>query len=75
MLATLTRAEWEAIMAAYGNKCAYCGKKSARLTQDHVVPIIKGGGTTRENIVPACRSCNAKKFTNLPANPVRLVLI
>ena len=73
--ATLTRAEWEAIKAAYKGRCAYCGKKPKRLTQDHVIPISKGGGTTKENIVPACHPCNVQKFTNLPANPVQLVLV
>jgi 5-methylcytosine-specific restriction endonuclease McrA len=73
---TLTRTEWEAIKAAYGNRCAYCGKKQKHsLTQDHVVPLSKRGGTIRENIVPACKSCNSSKRNNLPAKPVRLVLL
>ena len=76
--ATLTRAEWEAIKAAYKHRCAYCGKKESKtqpLTQDHVVPLSKRGGTVRANIVPACRPCNSKKGKNLPANPTQLVLI
>ena len=72
---TLTHAEWEAIKTVYRHRCAYCGKRQKRLTQDHVVPIIKGGGTTRENIVPACKSCNSKKSTKLPTKPVKLVLL
>ncbi|MDB4875733.1 MAG: hypothetical protein JWM41_2179 [Gemmatimonadetes bacterium] len=28
---------------------------------DHVIPISRGGSHTRENVVPACRSCNSKK--------------
>ncbi len=31
------------------------------LTMDHVVPIIRGGRSTKGNVVPACKSCNAKK--------------
>jgi len=75
---TLTRTEWEAIKAAYGYRCAYCGRKEGTrspLTQDHVVPLSKRGGTIRENIVPACKSCNSSKRNNLPANPVKLVLL
>ena len=75
---TLTVEQWEAIKQVYRYRCAYCGAKEAKkhpLTQDHVVPIKKGGGTTMDNIVPACRSCNSKKGTNLPANPVKLILI
>ncbi len=32
-----------------------------RLHQDHFIPLTKGGGYTKENIIPACRSCNASK--------------
>ena len=32
-----------------------------RLTQDHVIPLSKGGQHIKENIVPACPSCNSKK--------------
>ena len=76
--ATLTIEQWEAIKLAYGNRCAYCGKKETikrPLTQDHVIPISKGGGTTPDNIVPACKSCNSSKHTNLPRQPVKLVLL
>ena len=73
--ATLTVEEWDAIKAAYQHRCAYCGKKHQRLTQDHVIPLSRGGGTVMDNIVPACQSCNSKKQANLPANPVKLVLI
>lgn len=76
--ATLTTEQWRAILAAYKHRCAYCGKeetKKRRLTQDHVTPLTKGGGTTMGNIVPACKSCNSRKKANLPTNPVKLVLL
>lgn len=57
---TLTRTEWEDIQKTYDYRCAYCGEKK-KLAQDHVIPIVKGGGYTAENIVPACKSCNSKK--------------
>jgi 5-methylcytosine-specific restriction endonuclease McrA len=28
---------------------------------DHIVPLIRGGKTTRGNVVPACKECNNKK--------------
>lgn len=76
VLATLTNSQWEAIKKAYRNHCAYCGKHSLRLTQDHVIPISKGGGHTAENVVPACRSCNSSKGNRQPSviPPVRLLV-
>ena len=53
--------------------CHYCGKRCGRgeLTMDHVVPLSRGGRSTRGNIVPACKACNsAKKYFT----PVELVL-
>lgn len=43
--------------------CQYCGKKhSARsLTIDHVVPKSQGGKFEWENLVAACKICNASK--------------
>lgn len=59
----LTPAEWEAILGAWGG-CAYCGAQAsadASLQRDCVLPISRGGRYTAENVVPACRSCNASK--------------
>jgi 5-methylcytosine-specific restriction endonuclease McrA len=49
--------------------CAYCGKKfaPAELTMDHVVPIARGGRSTRGNVVPACKPCNNEKKLLTPA--------
>ena len=47
------------IFDAWGHGCAYCG--STADTLDHVLPIAKGGLTTRTNLIPACRSCNLAK--------------
>ena len=77
--ATLTAEQWEAIKKAYKHRCAYCGNKGTQqnpLTQDHVVPIAKDGGSIPENIVPACRSCNSRKRAG-PAPiipPIRLMV-
>ena len=49
-------------------KCHYCGKtfKPSELTMDHLVPIVRGGCTTKGNVVPACKECNNKKKYLLP---------
>ena len=67
--------QWGAIKAAYGHRCAYCGRKSDRLEREHVTPVVSGGTLTPDNIVPACRSCNASKGTKPPTSipPLRLL--
>lgn len=69
VIATLTRDQWLAIQKAYNHQCAYCGKKANRLTQDHVIPLSKGGNYTADNIVPACQSCNSRKGTEAVDSP------
>ena len=51
---------WEYLKALFGSCCAYC-KKRVKLTQDHVIPISKGGWHFSGNIVPACQPCNSSK--------------
>jgi 5-methylcytosine-specific restriction endonuclease McrA len=41
--------------------CQYCGKRTGRLTLDHVIPRHLGGSYSWENIVTACPDCNHKK--------------
>lgn len=57
----MTPAAWEFLKKQYHGCCAYCGKKTQRLTQDHVVPLSRGGQHTFRNIVPACHDCNSHK--------------
>ncbi len=68
--ATLTQQEWEDIKAEFNYCCAYCGASERKLGynfhQEHVIPLSRGGGYTRENIVPACRSCNSRKGNRTP---------
>jgi len=56
----LTDAEWFLILEAWA-RCAYCGADGVALQKDCVLPISRGGRYTLENVVPACRSCNASK--------------
>lgn len=45
--------------------CAYCGGRGN--TVDHILPQSRGGGTTWENTVLACGSCNNRKRDRTPA--------
>lgn len=47
------------IYKSWNHKCAYCGDDATSL--DHIIPRYKSGETTRKNLVPACRRCNASK--------------
>ena len=60
IICTLTDGEWMAILDYFNYRCAYCGQQKV-LTQDHIEPISKGGNHTKDNVVPACQSCNSKK--------------
>ena len=61
--AAIAETFWRAILAAFGNACAYCGMADVPLTMDHVVPVkVLGADAHRPgNVVPACRSCNSSK--------------
>jgi len=55
------------VMVRDGFVCAYCGTKDKRLTIDHVIPISKGGKTSFENCVAACKNCNSTKNDRIPS--------
>lgn len=57
----VTAAEWKEIKERQKNRCWYCNRKTAKLTQDHVVPLASGGEHTASNIVAACGPCNSSK--------------
>jgi len=63
----LRRSQWWKNRIAEG-RCHYCGKEVApkELTLDHVVPLVRGGRSTKGNCVPACKECNSKKQHLLP---------
>jgi hypothetical protein len=72
---THTRAEWDALLARY-EQCPLCGRRweeipphpggGAVITEDHIVPLSRGGGNGIENLQPLCYSCNSRKGARLP---------
>ncbi len=52
-----------AVFARDGSRCQYCSGRADSL--DHVVPRSRGGEHVWENVVAACRSCNARKRDRL----------
>lgn len=57
--------DWQDIKAAVyrrdGRQCQYCGTTDGQFHVDHIVPRIKGGQDTLDNLVVACASCNLSK--------------
>lgn len=57
-----TAAEWDALCVRYNHCCLACGQR-VPLTEDHIVPLVKGGTDDISNIQPLCRPCNSAKGT------------
>lgn len=60
---SFTQAEWNGLLDKYGHICLSCRRDDIPLTQDHVIPLSKGGSNTIENIQPLCGPCNSSKHT------------
>jgi 5-methylcytosine-specific restriction enzyme A len=63
----LRASQWWKRQCAKG-VCHYCGKAvpPQELTMDHVVPLARGGKTSKGNVVPCCKDCNNRKRQHLP---------
>ncbi len=60
----LRKSDWWQQQLAKG-VCHYCGETvpSDQLTMDHILPVVRGGKSTKSNCVPCCKQCNnAKKY-------------
>ena len=64
---SLRKTRWWKQKLARGT-CYYCGQRFSpdELTMDHIIPIIRGGKSTKNNIAAACKECNNKKKHMLP---------
>ena len=63
----LRKTRWWQQKTASGT-CYYCGRRVgyAGLTMDHVIPLARGGRSTKDNLVPCCKECNTRKKGSLP---------
>jgi 5-methylcytosine-specific restriction endonuclease McrA len=52
-----------AVFARDGHRCQYCGASAENI--DHVIPRSRGGLHAWDNVVAACRPCNAHKRDRL----------
>lgn len=63
---TLTASEWHHALGFFNCACAYCGNQQGfwnRIEVEHFVPVTAPNcpGSTKDNILPACRHCNSSK--------------
>lgn len=63
----LRQTQWWKNLRGRG-QCHYCKNRfpAKSLTMDHVIPVSRGGKSTKSNIVPCCKECNNKKKYLLP---------
>lgn len=62
---SFTVQEWLDVCAKHDNRCAHCGLQ-VELTQDHIIPLARGGTNWISNIQPLCRICNSRKHAKMP---------
>ncbi|MBI4650044.1 HNH endonuclease [Candidatus Desantisbacteria bacterium] len=67
----LKKTQWWKNEIASGT-CYYCGCKfsSDELTMDHIVPLSRGGKSTKGNVVPCCKTCNNEKKYMTPVDMI-----
>ena len=52
----------QSIYEAWNYCCGYCNEPATSL--DHIIPKFSSGSSYRNNLIPACRSCNADKASS-----------
>jgi len=54
----------KAVWKRDGGKCVNCGS-DVDIEYDHIIPVVKGGSSTIQNIQILCKKCNRKKSASI----------
>lgn len=60
-ISTATLSDWQECLKFFNNRDAYTGKLMIIPSQDHFIPLSKGGMNTKHNIIPCEKSINSSK--------------
>lgn len=60
LAASFTYKDWQSVLNTFDHSCAYCGS-ATEIQQEHYIPVASGGAYTKDNIIPACATCNMSK--------------
>jgi len=77
-----TVTQWNELKRINNYRCLMCGKsepfigqRTPYLTEDHIIPLSKGGDNNIGNIQPLCLRCNLKKHSKIIPVNIPLVLL
>jgi len=64
-MAVTKRTRYE-VLKRDNHTCRYCHATDSPLTIDHVLPVALGGSDSPDNLIAACKDCNAGKSSSSP---------
>lgn len=62
---SLTLEDWGEILSQTDWKCAMCGS-DREIEIEHMIPLSRGGGNTKDNVCVLCADCNGRKGSKTP---------
>lgn len=72
----ITVEEQQLIIERAQQRCEYCQCPMAYSAQpyvfEHVIPVVRGGETSLDNLALACGGCNGYKYTKIEAFDVNI---